>query len=106
MCWDKEPSQAGEVRVWLLERMRNAHDDDSEKDVVDQARYFLEGVRSRLQTRPQTNMEVERACRDIKALRAPLEDGLRMRLQRQDQLRRQFQGTSDERLFWLEPEDV
>ncbi|CAE6922018.1 Slc24a1 [Symbiodinium natans] len=37
MCWDKEPSQAGEVRVWLLERMRNAHNEDSEKDVVDQA---------------------------------------------------------------------
>jgi len=24
ICWDKEPSQAGEVRVWLLERMRCA----------------------------------------------------------------------------------
>lgn len=24
ICWDKEPSQAGEVRVWLLERMRRA----------------------------------------------------------------------------------
>lgn len=22
ICWDKEPSQATEVRVWLLERMR------------------------------------------------------------------------------------
>eukprot|EP00439_Symbiodinium_sp_Y106_P086194 s3_g31.t2 len=37
---------AGEVRVWLLERMRNAHNDDSEKDVVDQARRPTTGHRS------------------------------------------------------------
>ena len=34
MCWDKEPSQAGEVRVWLLERMRKPQEGE---DVVRKA---------------------------------------------------------------------
>jgi len=106
MCWDKEPSQAGEVRVWLLERMRNAHNDDSEKDVVDQARYFLDGIRTRLQTRRHTSTEVNRGRKDIAALRTPLEDGLRTRLARLQQLKRQFSGALDQRLFWLEAEDI
>eukprot|EP00439_Symbiodinium_sp_Y106_P085394 s3_g28.t1 len=74
------------------------------------ARYFLDGIRTRLQTRRHTSTEVNRGRKDIAALRTPLEDsredGLRTRLARLQQLKRQFSGALDQRLFWLEAEDI
>ena len=44
MCWDKEPSQAGEVRVWLLERMRKPPE---REDVVKKAGMGVDGGATR-----------------------------------------------------------
>ncbi|CAE8739362.1 unnamed protein product, partial [Polarella glacialis] len=104
--WDKDPEQAIVVRAWLLDRCANIGE-GREKDMVEQARYFLSGVQARLRRAPRKQTTVATARRDLGSICAPLEDQLRARLLRLNSLRRLLssQGNSP-RTFWLETSEI
>ncbi|CAJ1373972.1 unnamed protein product [Effrenium voratum] len=102
MCWDKEPQQAGEVRVWLLERMSA----DGDADNLEKLTYFVCGVEARLRVPSRSAGPISRARLDIKSIRKPLEDTLKARQVKLQKLRRFFRDGASPRLFWLEPEDL
>ncbi|CAJ1349083.1 unnamed protein product, partial [Effrenium voratum] len=102
MCWDKEPQQAGEVRVWLLERMSA----DGDADNLEKLTYFVLGVEARLRVPSRIAGSISRARLDIKSIRKPLEDTLKARQVKLQKLRRLFGDGASPRLFWLEPEDL
>eukprot|EP00930_Biecheleria_cincta_P037600 TRINITY_DN25826_c0_g1_i1.p1 TRINITY_DN25826_c0_g1~~TRINITY_DN25826_c0_g1_i1.p1 ORF type:complete len:738 (+),score=129.92 TRINITY_DN25826_c0_g1_i1:288-2501(+) len=106
MCWDRDPEKGEHVRKWLLDQLgTNIERGFGEKDVVEQARYLLSGVRARLRRTPRKKDTISTAERDLAAIRVPLEDQLRERLARQDRLAKMFSGDAA-RFFWVEPADV
>lgn len=106
MCWDRDPEQGDHVRSWLLDQLgANIERGFGEKDIVEQARYLLSGVRARLKRTPRKKDTISIAERDLAAIRVPLEDQLRERLARQDRLTRMF-SRSAARCFWAEESDV
>jgi len=107
ICWDKEPSQAGEVRVWLLERMRRADKEDgADLDMVEKVKFLLAGVKMRLRRTPRSGGTISMAQTDLESMRKVLDDGLKTRLARLVQLRSILQDHSAHRLFWLEEADI
>lgn len=108
ICWDKEPSQAGEVRVWLLERMRCADKEDgsADLDMVEKVKFLLAGVKMRLRRTPRSGGTISMAQTDLESMRKVLDDGLKTRQKRLVQLRSILQDHSAHRLFWLEEADI
>jgi len=108
ICWDKEPSQAGEVRVWLLERMRCADKEDgsADLDMVEKVKFLLAGVKMRLRRAPRSGGTISMAQTDLESMRKVLDDGLKTRQKRLVQLRSILQDHSAHRLFWLEEADI
>lgn len=102
MCWDKEPSQAGEVRVWLLERMRKPPE---REDVVKKAGFILKGLKLRLR-RNVRGSSLDLAKKDLSSLREVLQEQLQRRLRRRANLQAMLQNEEGLRLFWLEKEDL
>eukprot|EP00435_Cladocopium_sp_Y103_P028053 s1200_g7.t1 len=122
ICWDKEPSQATEVRVWLLERMRRlAQEDGEENDLVGKVKFLLNGLKLRLRRTPRASGTLSMAGNDLPSMREVLTEVVKTRRERLAQLKQTLQermgmgmgmfevNFTDHhapRLFWLEASEI
>lgn len=107
ICWDKEPSQATEVRVWLLERMRRlAQEDGEDNDLVEKVKFLLNPLKLRLHRKPRASGALSMAGNDLPSMREVLEEVVKTRLERLAQLKQTLQDHTAHRLFWLEASEI
>lgn len=107
ICWDKEPSQATEVRVWLLERMRRlAQEDGEDNDLVEKVKFLLNPLKLRLRRKPRASGTLSMAGNDLPSMREVLEEVVKTRLERLAQLKQTLQDHTAHRLFWLEASEI
>ena len=106
MCWDKEPSQAAEVRVWLLEHLNVVQEDGGDADMLEKLKFLLNGVKMRLQRKPRSGGTISMAEKDLRGMNEVLEEAFRMRLRRLSRLRSITAKPESPRLFWVEQTDV